>query len=56
MVAVLSFSDLVGHFGSETIWVHIAQGDTGTVFLPPHEVPSTAFTCGPDPATYDASG
>jgi hypothetical protein len=52
MIAYLSFSDIMNEYGSASIWVALAQGDTALKVINPDTLPSTTFTCGPDPSSY----
>lgn len=52
MVAILSFSDIVGRYGSHTIWVRIQEGNQTSTLEHLASVDPPDFTCGPNPETY----
>jgi hypothetical protein len=52
MIAYVSFSDLMNEYGPASIWVALAQGDEALKAVNPDTLPSTRFTCGPDPNSY----
>ena len=50
--ALLSFSDIIGPYGPETIWVTVVQAEQAKIR---HELDAGErrdFTCGPDPKSY----
>lgn len=53
MIAYISFSDVINENGDRaSIWVALMQGDAELKAVDPDTIPSTKFTCGPDPTSY----
>lgn len=53
MVAILSFSDILGPYGAETIWVEVLEGNWPEIRdnIAAHD--GLGFTCGPNPESYE---
>jgi hypothetical protein len=52
MIAYLSFSDVMGKFGTTSIWLELIQSEKPQSEFVPGTVPSVKYTCGPDLTSY----
>jgi len=52
MVAILSFSDIMGPYGTQSIWATVVEGDWPKIQETQDTLERSNFTCGPNPKTY----